>query len=399
MSSQVAVVGAGILGLTVARELSLREPSLRISVFEKESGLGAHQSGRNSGVVHSGIYYAPGSLKARLCRTGGELVREFCATRGIAYKECGKVIVAVDEEELPRLHALHQRGQENGVADLTLMGGDELRRVEPNAAGIAALHLPHTAICDYSAILRTLKDEIEKSGHRVQTDSPVTRLESRRDAVALTVGGRGESLTFDRIVACAGLQSDRVVDRGDGAATKTQVRIVPFRGDYYVLRPDRGGLVRGLIYPVPDPRYPFLGIHLTPRTDGSVLVGPNALVALAREGYERSSVDWRDVWSTLSWPGFWRMAARHWRTGVDELLCSLSRRRFIDRARRYVPSLTLADVVRGPSGMRAQAVDRAGLLVDDFRIETRGRVTAVINAPSPGATSSFAIAREICDRL
>jgi (S)-2-hydroxyglutarate dehydrogenase len=399
MSSKVAVVGAGLLGLTVARELSLREPSAAISIFEKEPALGAHQSGRNSGVVHSGIYYTPGSLKARLCRIGSELVREFCTTRGIAYRECGKVIVAVGDEELPRLHALHQRGVENGVADLRLMGGDELRLVEPNTAGIAALHLPHTAICDYSAILRNLKDEIESSGHRVHTDCAVTRLESRQATVALTVGGRGGSVTFDRVVACAGLQSDRVIDSKGVANRKAQVRIVPFRGDYYVLRPERSGLVRGLIYPVPDPRYPFLGIHLTPRTDGSVLVGPNAVIALAREGYERSSVDWRDIWATLSWPGFWRMAAQHWRTGADELLCSLWRRRFIDRARRYVPSLNPADVVRGPSGMRAQAVDRGGALVDDFRIESQGRVTAVINAPSPGATSSFAIAREICDRL
>jgi (S)-2-hydroxyglutarate dehydrogenase len=399
MSSTVAVVGAGILGLTVARELSRREPSATISIFEKEPALAAHQSGRNSGVVHSGVYYTPGSLKARLCRSGGELVREFCAGRSIPFRECGKVIVAVDDEELPRLHALHERGLENEVPDLTLIGGDELRRIEPNAAGIAALHLPHTAICDYSAVVRSLRDEIESWGHRVHTDAPVTRLESKRDAVALTLRGRHGSLAFDRVVACAGLQSDRVIDSGGVATRRVLIRIVPFRGDYYVLRPQRSGLVRGLIYPVPDPRYPFLGIHLTPRTDGSVLVGPNALLALAREGYKRSSVDVRDIWATLSWPGFWRMASHHWRTGVDELGYSLSRRRFIGRARRYIPALNPADVIKGPSGMRAQAVDRQGALVDDFRIETQGRITTVINAPSPGATSSFAIAREICDRL
>jgi L-2-hydroxyglutarate oxidase len=399
MSSKVAVVGAGILGLTVARELSLREPTATISVFGKEPVLAAHQSGRNSGVVHSGIYYTPGSLKARLCRRGSELVREFCTARGIACRECGKVIVAVGDEELPQLHALYERGIENGVADLTLIGGDELRRVEPYAAGIAALHLPHTAICDYSAIVRCLKDEIESSGHRVHTNSPVTRLESRGDAVVLTVGGPTGSITFDRVVACAGLQSDRVVDRGGVATRKAQVRIIPFRGDYYVIRAARTGLVRGLIYPVPDPRYPFLGIHLTRRTDGSVLVGPNAVLALAREGYKRGSVDWRDIWATLSWPGFWTMASQHWRTGLDELGDSLSRRRFVERARRYVPDLQPGDVVKGPSGMRAQAVDRHGTLLDDFWIESRGRITMVVNAPSPGATSSFAIAREICDRL
>jgi (S)-2-hydroxyglutarate dehydrogenase len=399
MSSNVAVVGAGILGLTVARELSLREPSATISVFEKEPALAAHQSGRNSGVVHSGIYYAPGSLKARLCHSGSDLVRQFCASQSIAYRECGKVIVAVDDDELPRLHALHGRGLENGVVDLTLIGGDELRRIEPHAAGIAALHLPHTAICDYSAVVQRLKDEIESRGHRVHTDAPVTRLESRADAVALSIGGRGGSLSFDRVVACAGLQSDRIVGSGGVATRATQVRIVPFRGDYYVLRPQRSGLIRGLIYPVPDPRYPFLGIHLTPRTDGSVLVGPNALLALAREGYRRSSVDLRDTWATLSWPGFWRMASQHWRTGVVELGSSLSRRLFIERARRYVPALSPSDVVRGRSGIRAQAVDRQGSLVDDFRVESQGRITTVVNAPSPGATSSFAIAREICDRL
>jgi L-2-hydroxyglutarate oxidase len=399
VSSNVAVVGAGIIGLTVAREISRREPTAQITVLEKEHKLARHQTGRNSGVVHSGIYYTPGSLKATLCRRGGDLLREYCRTNDIAVRECGKVIVAVDESELPRMHDLHSRGIANGIEDLSVIGPDELRHIEPNATGLAALHLPHTAICDYRAILRQLRAEILDAGHRILTGVAVSRLRTTQGRVQLALSGDASPLTFDRVVGCAGLQSDRLLRGEDAGARAARVRIIPFRGDYYVLRPQRSGLVRGLIYPVPDPRYPFLGIHLTPRIDGSVLVGPNALLALAREGYGRASFSAKDTWATLSWPGFWKMAAHNWRTGVEELGYSLSRRRFVDRARRYVPALTPADVVPGPAGMRAQAVDRKGALVDDFRIVARGNVTTVVNAPSPAATSSFAIAESICDRL
>lgn len=399
MTANIAVVGAGIIGLTVAREISRREPSAQITVLEKEADLARHQTGRNSGVVHSGIYYTPGSLKATLCRRGGELLREYCDTKGIAVRECGKVIVAVDDGELPRMHELYSRGIANGIEDLSVVGPDELRHIEPNATGRAALHLPHTAICDYRAVLRQVRADILDAGHLIRTGAAVHRVHSTQGRVRIDITGDSSPLTFDRVVGCAGLQSDRLLRGADAGDRAARVRIIPFRGDYYVLRPQRSGLVRGLIYPVPDPRYPFLGIHLTPRIDGSVLIGPNALLALARERYGRASFSAKDTWSTLSWPGFWKMAAHNWRTGVEELGYSLSRRRFVERARRYVPALTPADVVPGPAGMRAQAVDRKGALVDDFRIVAQGCVTTVVNAPSPAATSSFAIAESICDRL
>jgi L-2-hydroxyglutarate oxidase len=395
IDQRVGIVGGGVLGLAVARQLALTRPGLAVTVLEKEAEVGLHQTGRNSGVAHAGVYYEPGSLKARLCRRGIELLRDYCQDNGVAYQECGKVIVAVDAAELPRLERIAERATANRVPGLRRLGASELREIEPHARGVAALHSPRTAIVDFGAYARALAKEVEAAGGQVRTGAEV-RAVSQHDGAVRVETADGEVLELGRLVACAGLHADRVAAlSGDD----DDPRIVPFRGDYYVLRPDRRHLVRGLIYPVPDPRYPFLGIHLTRRVDGEVLVGPNAVLAFAREGYRLSTVDRRDLWQTLTWPGFRAMARQHWRTGAREIWHSASRAAFVGQARRYVPELRPGDVVRGPSGVRAQAVARDGSLVDDFRITTRGRVTNVRNAPSPAATSSLAIAEVICDRL
>jgi L-2-hydroxyglutarate oxidase LhgO len=395
IDQRVGIVGGGVLGLAVARQLVLTRPGLAVTVLEKETEVGLHQTGRNSGVAHAGVYYEPGSLKARLCRRGIELLRDYCHDNGVAYQECGKVIVAVDAGELPRLERIAERATANRVPGLRRLGASELREIEPHARGVAALHSPRTAIVDFGAYARALAKEVEAAGGQVRTGAEV-RAVSQHDGAVRVETADGEVLELGRLVTCAGLHADRVAAlSGDD----DDPRIVPFRGDYYVLRPHRRHLVRGLIYPVPDPRYPFLGIHLTRRVDGEVLVGPNAVLAFAREGYRLSTVDRRDLWQTLTWPGFRAMARQHWRTGAREVWRSASRAAFVGEARRYVPELRPGDVVRGPSGVRAQAVARDGSLVDDFRITTRGRVTNVRNAPSPAATSSLAIAEVICDRL
>jgi (S)-2-hydroxyglutarate dehydrogenase len=393
----VGIVGGGVIGLAVARQLMRARPGVKVTVLEKEDGLARHQTGRNSGVAHAGVYYTPGSLKARLCRRGIELLAAYCREHGVAYDECGKVIVAVEEAELPKLEALHQRAEANGVPGLRMLDAAELREVEPYAKGVAALHSPQSAIVDFPAFARSLAGEVKAGGGEILTGSRVRAIDQNGSAVRVeTDGGNPRKLAFEQLVVCAGLHSDRVAAlAGDGP----DPRIVPFRGDYYVLRPERRHLVRGLIYPVPDPRFPFLGIHLTKRIDGEVLVGPNAVLAFAREGYRLGTFDRRDLWDTLAWPGFRAMARRYWRTGAKEMWRSASRRAFVAEARRYVPELGAGDVLKGPSGVRAQAVARDGSLVDDFRITVRDRVVNVRNAPSPAATSSLAIAEAIYEQL
>jgi L-2-hydroxyglutarate oxidase len=393
---RIGVIGGGILGAAVARQLLAERPDNDVTVLEKEDRLAAHQTGRNSGVVHAGLYYVPGSLKARLCRRGMGLLREFCAEHGLAYRRCGKVLVALDGAERDRLDRIHERALANGVPGVRLLSPAQLREIEPHVRGVAGLHSPETAIVDFAAVTRQLAADAEAKGAAILTGAEVTgiRQDDGRTVQLATAGGGRHA--FDKVIVCAGLHSDRVARlAGDGA----DPRIVPFRGEYYLLRPERRGLVRGLVYPVPDPRYPFLGVHLTLRVDGEVLVGPNAILALAREGYRRGTVRAADLAETLTWPGFARLAARHWRTGVREIVGSVSRRAFVNAARRYVPDLTTADVVPGPAGVRAQAVARDGSLVDDFRVNRRGRVVAVRNAPSPGATSSLAIAEHLAGEL
>lgn len=390
---RVAVVGGGIVGTAVARRLQQADPDLRVTLLEKEEALASHQTGRNSGVVHAGLYYTPGSLKARLCRRGVSLLKEFCQQHGVAYDECGKVLVALDELERSRLADIMQRATANGVPGVRVIDAAELREIEPHVHGVAGLHSPHTAIVDYPGVTRALAAAIETAGGAVLTGQEVTRIDEVGSEVVLTTAV-GHQQTFDRVITCAGLHADRVAAMAGGEADP---RIVPFRGEYYLLRPDRRDLVRGLVYPVPDPRYPFLGVHLTPRVDGEVMVGPNAVLALAREGYRWGTASARDLREAVAWPGFRRFVRRHWRTGVQEMRGSVSRRRFVDAARRYVPELTVDDVVPGPSGVRAQALDRDGELVDDFRVTRHGRVLAVRNAPSPAATSSLAIAEHVVD--
>ncbi len=384
------MVGGGIIGTAVARRLTEVLPDASVTVLEKEHELAAHQTGHNSGVVHAGLYYEPGSLKARLCRRGMTLLKEFCAERGLPYDECGKVLVALDDVERGRLDAIEDRARRNGVPDVRRLTADELREVEPHVRGVAGLHSPSTAITDFAAVTRALAADAVAAGASVRYGIRVTGLTTSAGEVVVTGNDFGEA--FEHVVVCAGLQADRLaVLAGDDP----DPRIVPFRGEYHLLRAERRELVRGLVYPVPDPRYPFLGVHLTKRVDGEVLVGPNAVLALAREGYRRRDVSAADLRDVLAWPGFRRFARQHWRTGVRELDGSMRKRAFVAAARRYVPELRAADVVPGPSGVRAQALALDGSLVDDFRLSRTGRVTSLRNAPSPAATSSLAIAEHL----
>jgi L-2-hydroxyglutarate oxidase LhgO len=391
---RIGIVGGGIVGVALARQVAGLGRDVAVTVLEKEPELARHQTGRNSGVVHAGLYYTPGSLKARLCRRGVELLSEFCAASGLTYDRCGKVVVALDQTELGRLEAIGERAVANGVPGVRMIGREELAELEPHVEGIAALHSPSTAVVDFGAVTRRLAADAAALGAGIRTGVAVRAI--RQDGAGVEVDAAGERLRFDELVICGGLHTDRLARL---AGDDDDPRVVPFRGEYYELAPDRRGLVNGLVYPVPDPRYPFLGVHLTRRVDGGVLVGPNAVLALAREGYRWRDLRPRDLAETLAWPGFRRMAARHWRTGVREVVGSLSRRAFCDAARRYVPELRPEDLLRARSGVRAQAVARDGSLVDDFRISRQGRVVAIRNAPSPAATSSMAIAEHIAAQL
>jgi (S)-2-hydroxyglutarate dehydrogenase len=386
-----AVVGGGIIGTAVARRLLAERPDAEVTVLEKEDRLAAHQTGRNSGVVHAGLYYEPGSLKATLCRRGVALLKEFCAEHGLPYDEIGKVLVALDGAEEQRLGAIAERARANGVPGIRVIDRAELRELEPHVAGIAALHSPTTAIVDYVGVTERLAADARAAGATVRTGFEVAAFRSTGGQVVVA-GTSGEEITADRVVLCAGLQVDRLARlAGDDDAP----RIVPFRGEYYALTPGKRSLVNGLVYPVPDPRYPFLGVHLTPRFDGEVLVGPNAVLALAREGYRWRDVSPAELAAIARFPGFRRFARQHWRTGLAEMRGSLSKKAYTAAARRYVPELTVEDMVPAAAGIRAQALEADGSLVDDFRITRRGAVVAVRNAPSPAATSSLAIAEHL----
>ena len=390
----IGIVGGGIVGLAVARELALGRPDAQVVVFEKEDQIARHQTGHNSGVVHAGIYYKPGSLKAVLCTLGRSLLREYCAERGLPYDECGKLVVAVDPAELDRLANLERTARQNGVPGLRRLDGRGITEVEPHATGLVALHSPATAITDFVAIARSYAADIEAAGGRILLSSEVNGLTQRPGGIDVLTGERRH--VIDDLVICAGLQADRVSRLADGVDGP---RIVPFRGDYMVVDRAKRDLVRGMIYPVPDPRYPFLGVHFTRRVSGELEVGPNAMLALDRESYRRAALSLRDVRAIAGWPGSWRMARAHWRTGLHELASSLSIRAYMRAAARYVPEIGAADVQRAGSGLRAQAVDRDGSLVDDFRISRSGAITSIRNAPSPAATSSLAIARYVVDRI
>jgi len=386
----VGIVGAGIVGLAVAREVTRRLPGAFVTVFDKEDRFAAHQTGRNSGVVHAGLYYKPGSLKATLCSRGVPLLREFCAEHGVPYRELGKLVVALDRPELDALAEIEHRARGNAVPDLVRLDRAGLHEIEPHVAGIAALHSPRTAVVDYVKVCEALVSEVTRAGGDVVLSSVVTQIEEDATGVGIVAGGRTHR--FDNVLACAGLSSDSIA-RMVGAPD--DLRIVPFRGEYFRLAPDKADMVRGLVYPVPDPRYPFLGVHLTRGVDDDVHVGPNAVLALAREGYRHRDVDLADLKDIASWPGAWRLAATHWRSGVAEMAGSASRRIYAERVRRYLPPVSVSDLTPIPAGVRAQAVDRAGGLVDDFVLHHHGRVLVLRNAPSPAATSSLAIAEHV----
>lgn len=387
-------MGGGIVGLGIGREIARRHPGLTVDVFEKEDRLGTHQTGHNSGVVHAGIYYRPGSLKATLCARGRALLQEYCQERALPFRECGKLVVAVDSSELGRLDALERSARANGVPNLERIDGSGIADVEPHATGAAALHSPHTAITDFAAVAEAFGGDITAAGGRILLGTSVTRVGRRAGAIEVATPGGAHRV--DRLVICAGLHADRVSSPVDRVASP---RIVPFRGEYLRVSAAKRDLVGGLIYPVPDPRYPFLGVHFTRRVTGELEVGPNAVLALRREGYGRRDLDLGDVRDIASWPGFWRLARRHWRTGIREIASSLSVRAYMRSASRYVPEIGPDDVVRAGSGVRAQAIDRDGTLVDDFRIHDVDGVVTVRNAPSPAATSSMAIAELVVDRL
>ena len=391
----LAVIGGGIVGLATALELTRRNPGRSLVLLEKEPTLAGHQSSHNSGVIHSGLYYTPGSAKARLAIRGAELMRAFCREQAIPVLDTGKVVVATREDQLERLAELQRRGEANGVPDLRRLNTEQLREIEPEAAGIAALHVPGTASVDYGRVARRMGELVRDAGAELRTSTRLLGIHREEGGLRL-VCDTGE-LRVERLVACAGLHSDRVAS--STTARRDDLRIVPFRGEYYRLREPAAERIRGLIYPVPDPSFPFLGVHLTRTVDGIVEAGPNAVLALSREGYRRGAVRLRDLYDTLTWPGFWRLAGRYWRTGLAEELRSLSSRLFLSSLQELVPALGAGDIERAGAGVRAQALGRDGALLSDFAFAEAPGMLHVLNAPSPAATASLAIAREIADRL
>ena len=390
--TDIAVVGGGIVGLATALALSERFPRCRVAVLDKEPRVAVHQTGHNSGVIHAGIYYKPGSHKARLCVDGVRRMVAFCEAHAIPYERCGKLIVATTADEIPRLEALHERGTANGVPDLRMIEPDEVRTIEPHARAVRALHSPRTAIVDYTAVASAMAATLAARGVQVVTGARVDGVDRvGRDLVLRTPLG---PLTAANVVNCAGLQSDRVA-RCMGA--KPGVRIIPFRGEYYTLRPQQSA-VRGLIYPVPDPEFPFLGVHFTKRIGGEIEAGPNAVLAFAREGYRMRDINLADLLGVVGFGGFWRMAGRYWRTGLYEFYRSLSTRLFVRDLQHLVPDITEADLAPGGSGVRAQAVSPSGALLDDFSIVETANAIHVLNAPSPAATASLAIGEHIAER-
>lgn len=390
----VGVVGAGLIGLALARALAAELRGVSIVVIDKEDRIAAHQSSHNSGVVHSGLYYRPGSLKARLCVEGREALYALCASAGIEHRRSGKLVLATRDEELPRLAELERRGRANGLIGLRRLSPDEIREIEPAARGAEGLAVPDTGVADFPAVAAHLAAELRAAGGTLLTGAAVVGISL--DAGGVRVRAGDDEIALHALVNCAGLHSDRIAAI---AGIEPPVRIVPFRGEYYRLRPAAAQLVRTLIYPVPDPRFPFLGVHFTRRVDGTVEVGPNAVLAIGREHYQGARLDWGELRSVLGYRGFRRLVGRHWLAGAREIANSRSRRRYAALARRLVPEVSHRDLLAGGVGVRAQAVDRHGNLVDDFVIEAAGRSIHVLNAPSPGATACLAIGRHIASQV
>jgi (S)-2-hydroxyglutarate dehydrogenase len=394
VSRRIVVVGGGIVGLASAYRLLERLPDARVTVLEKEAGVGRHQSGHNSGVLHCGLYYRPGSRRARLAVKGIRQMVEFCQTHSIPHQVCGKVVVAASEDEVPRLHSLFERGQENGLRGLRLLSPEQLREIEPHAAGLAAIHVPEEGIADYPRVCETLAREVRARGGEVVTDARVAAI--HRDSGDWRVTHAKGDLACDWVVTCGGLHSDRVAAFTGRAR---EARVVPFRGEYYLIRPERQFLVRNLIYPVPDPRFPFLGVHFTRMIRGGVEAGPNAVLAFAREGYKKTNVNLADLADALGFPGLWRFLAHYRSACWKELRRSFSKELFCRSLQRLVPEIRIEDLAPGGSGVRAQALSPDGALLDDFNFVEGEREIHVVNAPSPAATSSLAIGEEIAGML
>lgn len=392
--SDVVVVGGGIVGLATAVALLERFPSLKLTLLEKESEVAMHQTGHNSGVIHSGIYYRPGSLKAQTCVAGAKLLVEFCQAHHIPYTLCGKLVVARQESELSQLEQLYQRGLANGVPGLTMVGPERMRELEPHTAGIRALHVPQAGIVDYRVVAHTFVRLIAQRGGEIRTAARVIRLLRRERAWVLETSTGEVRGTF--LITCGGLHADRLSRMG---GAPDDLRIVPFRGDYYELAPERRKLVRAMIYPVPDPALPFLGVHFTRTMEGGVHVGPNAVLALKREGYHKTDISLPDVWGMARYPGFWKMAWRFRAVGMSELYRAWSRAAFTRAAQQLVPEVRSTDLLPSGSGVRAQALNRHGSLVDDFDIVQTERAVHVRNVPSPAATASIRIGRTIAERV
>jgi len=392
--TDLLIIGAGIVGLATALEATRRFPKMRLVVVEKESRVAAHQTGHNSGVIHSGIYYKTGSLKARNCVAGAASMKRFCQEHGVAYEECGKLVVATSEEEVPRLEALRERGNANGVPGLRMMKREEFREIEPHCEGLRALQVPSTGIVDYTAVAQKYAELIAQAGGEIVLSAKVIglRLDNGSNIVETSAGAFGARY----VINCAGLYSDTITRM---AGVKTNLEIVPFRGEYYEVRPERRQLIRNLIYPVPDPRFPFLGVHFTRRVNGSVEAGPNALLAFRREGYNGAPPDLGEALEMLCFAGFWKMARKYWRKGIEEQYRSWAKPAFTRALQKMVPELTESDLAPGGSGVRAQAVDGNGNLVDDFHFVHSGRMIHVCNVPSPAATASLEIGWEIVDMM
>ncbi|MGP0074734.1 MAG: L-2-hydroxyglutarate oxidase [Bryobacteraceae bacterium] len=391
---RITVIGGGIVGLATALRLSQKLPNASITVIEKESGVGRHQSGHNSGVLHCGLYYKPGSLKAKLAVTGIRQMVAFCQEHGIPHEVCGKLVVAANPEEVPRLDALYERGQQNGLTGLRRLGAAEMREIEPHVGGVAAIHVPEEGIADYPAVCKTLVRCLAAAGGQVITQAAVTRLHrTGAQWIAETDAGAFDS---DYIVNCAGLQCDRVCSL---AGNEPKLQIIPFRGEYYTLKPERQYLVRNLIYPVPDPRFPFLGVHFTRLIHGGIEAGPNAVLAFAREGYRKSDFSARDLMGTLTYSGFWRFFQKYPRVCFNELRRSFSKELFCRSLQTLVPDIRPEDLAPGGAGVRAQAIAPNGEMIQDFRFVKSDHALHVLNAPSPGATASLAIGQEIANQL
>jgi (S)-2-hydroxyglutarate dehydrogenase len=389
-SADLAVVGGGIVGLATALALTEAHPRLRLIVLEKEPQIAAHQTGHNSGVIHSGIYYKPGSLKARTCVEGARRMKQFCDTHGIKWEGCGKVIVATDEVELPRLSTIYERGQANGLAGLKMLSAEELREFEPNCRAVRAIHVPETGIVDYVQVAGKMAELVQQRGGRILTGAGVSAI--RRQGSGLVLETAQGAVAARHLVNCGGLHSDRVAGL---TGVTPEVRIIPFRGEYYMIRAERRSIVRGLIYPVPDPEFPFLGVHFTRTIHGDVEAGPNAVLAFAREGYTLGTVRPGEFLGTLGYAGFWHMARRYWRVGAYEMYRSASKAAFVRSLQKLVPDIRSGDLERGGAGVRAQAVAPDGSLVDDFKISVTPGAVHVVNAPSPAATASLAIGRHV----